>query len=238
MRRGEQLRRFGLLAAARHLAWRISYAAFRFAPFQCLALPAEARTPASPGSDEFECREVDFAALAVFAGDPEFLLAEAELADARSRDDICIGVFAGSRLVSYSLNARAPARLGARFQFHFPEGWLYHYKAVTLPEWRGRHLHGRQIAPLLDLFRAAGRGGIVTLVMSANNPSVTSFRRLGFRPVFRYVEIGEGLGKKIIVGPRARVDSGRQAVSFDVQSIGPVKITSMAGPAIFGGRTA
>ena len=99
-----------------------------------------------------------------------------------------MGVFAGDKLVSYSFNTRHPTEFHPKLRYHFPDGWIYHFKTVTLPQWRGQRVHARNLAAVLRKYRSEpGFKGIVTLVIGANHPSLRSFERMGFQPSHRFV---------------------------------------------------
>ena len=143
---------------------------------------------AAPQLPGVECREVRLDDLARFAEDPVYDFDKSFLPLAHARGDWCMGVFAGSRLVSYSLNSALPTEFHPSLRYHFPEGWIYHFKAFTVPEWRGKRLHALNVAAVLAKCRShPGFKGLVTLVLDTNHPSLASFQRLGFRPTQRFV---------------------------------------------------
>ncbi len=190
----ERLRRYGVLAAVHHKLWRLLYRPTGYAPYVCLALPARSapRTDA-PEADGIACREVPLDELSRYAKDPEYALDGASLPRARARRDCCIGVFDAGKLVSYSFNATIPTDFNPHFQYRFPDGWVYHFRAYTLPAWRGRRLHGRNVSAVIERFRThPGFKGMVTLVNGVNYPSLASFRRLGFERMLRFAILGHG----------------------------------------------
>lgn len=191
--------RFGLGPAARYAGWRVFNRIAGYMPYQGFVLPASrARSTASQPANGLLCREVQLAELREYAGDPAYDLSERFLSQARERSDCCVGVFAGERLVSYSFNATQATNIDSGFRYEFPEGWVYHFKALTLPEWRGQGLHGRQLPVIVRRFcGAAGFKGLTTLVLAANYPSLSSFRRLYFEAVFRFVIAGKGARRRV-----------------------------------------
>ena len=192
--------RFGAGRAARYLAWRVADRLAGYMPYQGFILPASRAhgRDASPANG-FLCREVQLAELRGYAADPAYDLSERVLSEARERDDFCAGVFAGERLVSYSFNARVPTSIDPGFRYEFPEGWVYHFKALTLPEWRGQGLHGRQMSVIARKFAGfAGFKGLTTLVVETNYSSLSSFRRLYFEPAFRFVIAGKRSKRRLL----------------------------------------
>jgi hypothetical protein len=104
-----------------------------------------------------------------------------------SRDDLCFGAFAGDKLVSYCFFAAMPTDIDADLRFHFPQRWIYVYKAFTHPAWRGRRLQQQVFLRALPgvsgwLSGLSQPAGFVTLVMTDNVPSLSAFARLGFTP--------------------------------------------------------
>jgi hypothetical protein len=192
--------RFGAGRAARYLAWRVAHRLAGYMPYQGFILPASRAQgrDASPVNG-FLCREVQLAELRGYAADPAYDLSERFLSEARERDDFCAGVFAGERLVSYSFNSKVPANIDPAFRFEFPVGWVYHFKALTLPEWRGQGLHGRQLSVIARKFAGlAGFKGLTTLVVETNYASLSAFRRLYFEPAFRFVIAGKGAKRRLL----------------------------------------
>lgn len=211
MRTLERARRYGLAAAAGHLGWRALYRVAGYVPYACLALTAEPRV--EPPEAGVVCRQVAFEELEALAGDPAYELGERALRVARERGDFCVGVFAAGRLLSYCFNARAPTQVDTELRFRFPTGWLYHYKALTLPDWRGRRLHGLQIGVVRRAFAASP---IVTLVTSINHASLASFRRLGFTRLCTFSVAGDPLRRRLVSLPwdATRLEDGGRRLVF------------------------
>ncbi|OGA70389.1 MAG: hypothetical protein A3G81_34475 [Betaproteobacteria bacterium RIFCSPLOWO2_12_FULL_65_14] len=192
--------RFGAERAARYLAWRVADRLAGYMPYQGLLLPASrARGRNAFAPNRLVCREVALQELAPYTSDSAYDLSERFLSDARARADCCIGVFAGEKLVSYSFNSRVPTNIDSGFRYEFPEGWVYHFKAFTLPEWRGQGLHSRQMSAILNKFAGlACFKGLTTLVVTTNYASLASFARLYFEPVFRFAIVGKGEKRRVV----------------------------------------
>jgi hypothetical protein len=159
-----------------------------YAAYQMLELPGDAAVTAAARLPGVECRGVQLDDLARFAEDPAYDFDKSFLPLAHARGDWCMGVFAGAKLVSYSLNSALPTEFHSSLRYHFPEGWIYHFKAFTVPEWRGKRLHALNVAAVLARCHShPGFKGLVTLVLDTNLPSLASFQRLGFRPTQRFV---------------------------------------------------
>lgn len=193
--------RFGAGRASRYFAWRVADRLAGYVPYQGFVLPASrARAQAMPAANGVVCREVPLPDLAPYAADPAYDLGERFLSDAQVRGDCCIGVFAGERLVSYSFNSAIPTNIDAGFRYEFPEGWVYHFKAFTLPEWRGQGLHRRQMSAILSKFAgSSGFKGLTTLVVTTNYPSLCAFGRLYFEPAFRFAIVGKGERRRVVL---------------------------------------
>ncbi len=195
----DQAARFGMERAARYVAWRLADRLAGYMPYQGFVLPASRTgTRALPALNGISCREVALAKLAPYAADPAYDLSERFLADARARADCCIGVFAGEKLVSYSFNSAIPTNIDPGFRYDFPQGWVYHFKALTLPEWRGQGLHARQIPAIVNKFaERPGFKGLTTLVVRTNYPSLATFARCRFEPVLRFAIVGKGENRRV-----------------------------------------
>lgn len=214
--------RFGPGRAARYFAWRVADRLTGYMPYQGFVLPASrARGRNAFAPDGFVCREVALQELAPYTSDSAYDLSERFLSDARARADCCIGVFAGEKLVSYSFNSRIQTNIDSGFRYEFPEGWVYHFKAFTLPEWRGQGLHGCQMSAILNKFAGlAGFKGLTTLVARTNYPSLSSFGRLYFEPVFRFVIVGKAAKRRVVADAHGSEADGK--VMFRSQGLGEV----------------
>lgn len=225
--------RFGAGRAARYFAWRVADRLAGYMPYQGFVLPARrAHGRSASGANGFVCREVQLQELARYASDPAYDLTERFLADARARADCCIGVFAGDKLVSYSFNSTIPTNIDSGFRYEFPEGWLYHFKAFTLPEWRGQGLHGRQMSVILQKFAGlAGFKGLTTMVVTTNYPSLCSFGRLYFEPAFRFSIVGKGAKRRVLADPLSKVREVDGKVLFRAQGVGEIFAVAKVGAA-------
>src|SRR5690606_1757131 len=69
--------------------------------------------------------------------------------------------------------------------------WVYMYKGYTLPEYRGRRLHGLGMARAMRAYVEEGKHGLVSYVDVMNEASLKSCRRMGYR------ELGLLFGTKV-----------------------------------------
>ncbi|MEA3195163.1 MAG: hypothetical protein QOD26_3496 [Betaproteobacteria bacterium] len=178
-----------LLRIARRLTGYEKYLGF--------VLPA-GKVPVSPATAA-EIRQVALEELTKYRGDPAYDLSERFLDSPAVREHICIGAFADGSLVAYSFHSRVPTDIDSSLRFQFPAGWIYHFKALTLPQWRGRRLHAALVSAAAALFaREPGFQGLVTFVVSTNLPSLLSFARIGFQPAMRFSVIGKGAARGVL----------------------------------------
>jgi hypothetical protein len=208
--------RFGAGRAVRYLAWRVADRLAGYMPYQGFILRASRTRPrAALPPDGLVCREVQLQELERCAGDSAYDLSERFLSEAMVRGDCCVGVLAGGKLVSYSFNSRLATNIDPGFRYEFPGGWVYHFKAFTLPEWRGHGLHARQMPVILQkLAGLSGFKGLTTLVVRTNYPSLRSFGRLYFEPVFRFVIAGKGAKRRLVPDVLAHASEADGRLSF------------------------
>ena len=124
-----------------------------------------------------------------------------DLARARQEGHRCIGVYDAGRLASFSFNVARPTLYSEELRLAFPDGWVYHWMAVTLPEWRGQRLHALQLPEICRAFAGPGFKGIVVLVSSVNYPSLRSFARMGFEGHGTFTVLGIGSQARVLSGP-------------------------------------
>jgi hypothetical protein len=178
----------------------MQYPLLGYVRHRCLVLPAEAEAAnALPEVErhKYVCREVQLADLAPLLARPESQLRARDLARARAEGHVCIGVYSDDELVSFSLNSLQPINVVGPYRLRFPDGWVYHYMAVTLPDWRGRRLHSLQMAAVRQRFAGPRFKGIVTSVISVNYSSLASFRRMGFRHLRSFFILGDGRNPRL-----------------------------------------
>ena len=126
------------------------------------------------------------------AVDPSHEL-ESSIAERLQSDrDFCFAAFHGDRLVNYSwfaLDAIEPEHsFGAGLKL--PRDAVYLYKAYTVPDYRGRQIHGAALSRAVEHFCQCGAARMIAIVDFANRASLRSHMRLGFRPAGRLFCIG------------------------------------------------
>jgi RimJ/RimL family protein N-acetyltransferase len=159
--------------------------------YECLTLHwhgASELRPATGAASGAQVREVERAELARWSGDPALGISAKFLRTIDERNDHCFAAFVGDTVASYVFFApTSPTAIDRHLRFQFPDGWLYVYKALTVPAWRGKRLLPHL---LLEAMRHLNRPDFVTLVVSENHGSRRAFERSGFRvrerfPVWR-----------------------------------------------------
>lgn len=163
--------------------WRETYRCLRLPWTDAQGAAAHAGEPAVP----VEVRALERSELALCARESVYELSPRFLQGIASRDDLCVGAFAGDKLASYCFFAAEPTAIDSHLQFHFPLRWIYVYKALTLASWRGRRLQQQvflRALPAVDRWLHASHPppGFVTLVATDNAASMSAFARLGFKP--------------------------------------------------------
>lgn len=162
------------------LAWRETY--------RCMRMPWDEPAATAAASAPLDVRVLDRPELARYGRDAAYEISAGFLEGIAARDDLCVGAFSGSDLVSYSFFAKQPTDIDSHLRFHFPPGWIYAYKIFTHPAWRGRRLH-REVflrsMPEIKRWLPGARAplGFVTLVLSDNESSAKALARVGFEPV-------------------------------------------------------
>jgi hypothetical protein len=172
---------------ARRLAKRVLARWVWLETYRCLRLPwDEAQAAADDAAPQaLEFRPVERSELLGYGARGEHDFSPPFLQGLASRDDLCYGAFASGQLVAYCFFAVMPTAIDAQLRFHFPERWIYVYKAFTHPSWRGRRLQPRLFVRALPQVGQWAKGmreplGFVTLVAGDNTPSLSAFARIGF----------------------------------------------------------
>ncbi|MGB7540719.1 MAG: hypothetical protein WBM28_01735 [Burkholderiales bacterium] len=147
--------------------------------------PAKSPDPAIPGFSYrlFEQGEAD--ALIARAKRPELDLPEIFVRNALDKRDACHAILYDEEVVSYVWSAFTPTHDSEGVYVGFGDKDRYAYKALTLPEFRGRHLP-RVFKSLRDGYGIArGCTHTIAFVAVENRSSIRStaaqgYRRIGF----------------------------------------------------------
>lgn len=124
-------------------------------------------------------RLVEHRELLLFLEDPEIPLSKTFVDDAVSRGDICVGAFAGDRLVAFTWRAFRSTPHAHGLMFSFAKPYRYGYHAFTLPAYRGMHLQEAlsKITDALCIERGHTHG--MAFIEICNYPSLTMTARTG-----------------------------------------------------------
>lgn len=126
------------------------------------------------------------------AGDPNLDLDAAMAPRLQSARDFCFAAFHNGRPVNYAWYAlesvEAEHSFGAGLTL--PPNTVYMYKAYTVPEHRGRQIHGAALSRAAECFRQRGIGRMIAIVEFGNRASLRSHQKLGFRPAGRLLCVG------------------------------------------------
>jgi hypothetical protein len=114
----------------------------------------------------------------------------------KSGRDFCFAAFHGDRLANYAWyaveNIEPEHSFGASFSL--PRDTVYMYKAFTVPEFRGKQIHGAALSRAAEHFRQCDATRMIAIVDFANVSSLRSHAKLGFHPAGRLFLLG---GKSI-----------------------------------------
>ncbi|MEZ4295220.1 MAG: hypothetical protein R3B70_09615 [Polyangiaceae bacterium] len=100
---------------------------------------------------------------------------------ALARGDRCFGAADGELLASYGWYSTRPTPVTDDLLLRFDGAYAYMYKGYTLPEYRGKRLHGIGMARAMAAHVAEGKRGLVSYVAATNFASLRSCHRLGYR---------------------------------------------------------
>lgn len=156
------------------------------------------------------------------AGGEGLDLPAAFVEEALAKGDLCYGILAGDRLVSYFWYAATATLVTDELVLRFAPAYRYAYKGYTVPGFRGRRLYAYGCAEALAVLAAGGSRGCVTLVDVNNFASMRSMTRTGYVPVGRFTALkvagrwsvhggGDGRRYGMSVAAAPRGDDSRRA---------------------------
>ncbi|HTQ38047.1 MAG TPA: GNAT family N-acetyltransferase [Pirellulales bacterium] len=209
-------RYYGPSASARWLGLRIAEKLLRVEVSQLLYLDAIKLPPSIDTDPEFTFRFLEPAEVAHFVQDQSHNLVNDFIARSASRNDLCLAILHGDRLVSYSWYARnsIEGQHHVGVPMSYPANTIYMYNAFTHPDYRGRRLYGMGIALALKELSQQGVTKLITSVNSYNFASLRSCRRMGFEDLGRIWTLGRGARRLALTPLAAR----RIGISFGCQT--------------------
>ncbi len=140
---------------------------------------------------------LDSERLAELAKDEGYDLDQEFLRGAAKKGDRCYAIFDGDKVASYGWYSRAPTHIDASLLIHFDPAFVYMYKGLTLPEYRGKRLHALGMARALEVYAADGAAGVLSYVDSNNQASLKSCYRMGYTDVGSIIVVGSGYRRRI-----------------------------------------
>lgn len=116
--------------------------------------------------------------------------------DALDKGDECFALFEGDRLASFGWYSNQPTLISDGLSLHFDPSWVYMYKGFTLPDYRGKRLHGIGMSLAARAYTERGSRGLISYVKSNNFQSLRSIERMGYR-IFGDVYLARVLGRPV-----------------------------------------
>ena len=165
--------------------------------------------------------------LVALSGDPVYELVPDFLAQALAKGDRCYAILDGARVASYGWYSRVETMVTDDLALRFSPEWVYMYKGLTLPDYRGQRLHAIGMARAMMEYANEGSRGVVSFVEANNFSSLKSCYRMG------YVKAGTIVALK--VGPRHLIHVGRGCEPFGfglrlITAAPPSRFRDGAGP--------
>lgn len=132
--------------------------------------------PEIPGYSVRQLTKEDYQAA---NADPALEMDEEFTSQALSQGHFCVGAFHDERLVSYVWRAFSATPISDRFLLNFEKPNRYGYKALTLPEHRGRQLQNPIALFSDDLCFRMGFTNAISFIETHNYASIRSDARRG-----------------------------------------------------------
>lgn len=129
---------------------------------------------------------------------------EAFVQAALDRGDRCFGAISEGTLVSYGWYSTLPTPVTEDLTIHFDPAYAYMYKGYTLPEYRGKRLHGIGMGTALKALAEEGSKGLISYVKSNNFASLRSCFRLGYQDIGLLVAVKMGQRYHCYASPGCR----------------------------------
>jgi hypothetical protein len=131
---------------------------------------------------------------------------------ALAKGDRCYGALADGKIASYGWYSTLGTEVTSDLTLEFDPEWAYMYKGYTLPEFRGKRLHGMGMARAMKAYSDEGKKGLISYVESANFASLKSCYRMG------YVDIGTIFCVKVGGSYLIHATKGCEAYGFRLEA--------------------
>jgi hypothetical protein len=128
----------------------------------------------------FDGRYLDRESCRRFANDPIYDLPQSFLDQALENGDECYAFMQDDVVASYNWYSDKPCIIGDQLLFHYDDTYIYSPRGFTLPDFRGRRLHGFGLAAGAKDYEERGYKGIILVVEAQNYNALRSDYRLGF----------------------------------------------------------
>ncbi|MGP3789020.1 GNAT family N-acetyltransferase [Pseudomonas sp. B392_1p] len=125
---------------------------------------------------------LDEAQLRQYARDPQNELDNSFLSEALAKGDRCYAILEGEKLAAYGWYSCRPTRIDPPdLVLSFNQDYVYMYKGLTHPAYRGQRLHAIGMNLALQSYMKEGLTGMISYVESTNFDSLKSCARLGYQ---------------------------------------------------------
>ncbi len=199
-------RDFGLRVALRHLTGSVGDALCRFEATTIVWLERADLSIPLDLPDDTEMRFLTANEVATFSQFPEYDLHESLVQKAFAGTDLCFAGLVDGQLASYgwySLATEIPVRESGQLM-HVPPNAAYMHNGFTHPDFRGRRLHGIGMGRALNELSNRGITALLSDVDWANQASLRSCHRLGYRELGNLYSFALGPARFAVKPRRAR----------------------------------
>ena len=132
----------------------------------------------------YRCSFLEPERLRALGHDPANEMPPEFLDEALGKGDECHGILDGDQLASYGWYARTPTAIDPpELRLHFGARYVYMYKGLTHPRYRGQRLHAIGMTRALESYLARGCSGMVSYVEANNFGSLKSVYRMGYTDI-------------------------------------------------------
>jgi hypothetical protein len=150
-------------------------------------------------------------------------MSEAFIHDSFSKGDECYGIVDGSVLAGYGWYSTQPTAISDDLRIHFQKDYVYMFRGLTRPEYRGQRLHAIGMTRALKHYKEHGFRGLISYVESVNFQSLKSVYRMGYK-YFGKIYVLKVAGRYWI-----HSDAGCRAYRFYLEEVSKAATTVQKG---------
>jgi GNAT superfamily N-acetyltransferase len=187
--------RFGTSGLMKFMFAYYLYRIFKLRTYCFHSLPAEKslfsgfKKPLNDATD-FIFKEIQPSELLPYVTDPVYELSVSFIAQIQKEQHRCFACFHKEKIIAYSFFSSSATKVGSQISVQFPPHWIYVYKVLAHPEYRGKKISAELIKTAFNEYKNSQQfQGFITFIYTDNPSSLQAFKHMGFKLICNFTII-------------------------------------------------